>query len=64
MLLIISCEMSNGSQSAKEKDSHRNFVVDYRDAKYQGEISEYLRVPEGTGMLLNIDYLLVISRWQ
>lgn len=39
-------------------------MVDYRDAKYQGEVSDYLKLPNGTGMLMNIDYLLVISYWQ
>lgn len=56
--------MSNGSKNTKHKLVHRNFMVDYRDAKYQGEISDYLKLPNGTGMLMNIDYLLVISYWQ
>lgn len=39
-------------------------MVDYRNAKYQGEVSDYLKLPNGTGMLVNIDYQLVISHWQ
>ena len=47
--------MSNGLKKQDSK-SNRNFIVDFRNGKYQGELSERSRVPDGTGMLLNIDY--------
>jgi len=47
--------MSNGLKKQGSK-SNRNFIVDFRNGKYQGELSERSRVPYGTGMLLNIDY--------
>jgi hypothetical protein len=59
----ISSKMSNGSKT-NGKAVLRNYVVDYRNAKYQGELSEYERKPHGMGMLLDIDFLLVIANWQ
>lgn len=55
--------MSNGSNIRKSKATSKNFIVDYRDAKYQGEISEYERRPNGMGMLMSIDYQLMIANW-
>jgi len=56
--------MSNGSIKPTTKTINKNFVVDYRNAKFQGEISDYERLPDGIGMLLTIDYQLVISNWE
>lgn len=47
--------MSNGLKKQNIKNN-RNFVVDFRNGKYQGELSERNRVPDGTGMLLTINY--------
>ncbi|MCB0368496.1 MAG: hypothetical protein KDD45_03410 [Bdellovibrionales bacterium] len=56
--------MLNGSKTQNNKEWQKNFIVDYRNAKYQGEISEYERIPSGLGILLSIDYHAVIAHWQ
>ena len=45
--------MSNGSKN-QSKIINRNVIVDYRNGKYQGELSENQRLPDGLGMFLTI----------
>ena len=47
--------MSNGLKKTAFKNN-RNFVADFRNAKYQGELSQNNKLPDGTGILLNINY--------
>ena len=56
--------MSNGSNIRKPKAASKYFIVDYRNAKYQGEISEYKRLPNGMGMLMSINYQLIVANWE
>jgi hypothetical protein len=55
--------MSNGSNIRKTKPTSKCFIVDYRNAKYQGEISEYDRLPNGMGILMTINYQFIVANW-
>ena len=55
--------MLNGSKNESKPNNNPSTIVDYRNAKYQGEISFPERLPEGIGMLLTIDYQFVIAKW-